>query len=1208
MPASPTTHPSAEQLQAYALGKIPAAQLETIAQHLETCPQCLDIAGGRHADSFIGKLRAAHPQAATAGWAPQDLLDARTHTKRELTDLPPELRDSMKYRIERELGRGGMGVIYLAEHRMMGKRVALKVINQTLLSHPDAQARFLTEVRAAARLDHPNIVKALDADRLGALHLLVMDFVDGLSLAEVLQRKGPFPVVHACNYIRQAALGLQHAFEQGMVHRDIKPQNLMLTRDGKVKILDFGLARIARERPLGKPGLTQVGDFMGTPEYVAPEQAMDASSADIRADLYSLGCTLYYLLAGRPPFRGDTQVQTIMAHLEKEAPPLPAVRPDVPAPLWAVVARVLAKDPAKRYETPVEFAQALAPFCKPGSKQPAAPKPAPASSPHADTKVRGDTSHLPERQKPAVPVATVVVPAPSPFAEFDEPAALDTPRSKPQPGKFADRRKLAIGAGIGVLLLAVGGWLLSGVIFRVRTPDGTVVLQVDQPGAEVLVDGEKVQVTWGAGGKKAEIHVKPGTHKLSVVKDGFKTFGDEVKLEDGGRQILTVRFERTPSRPAISKLPPASTPADGFLPLFIGKDLTGWQGNPQLWSVQGGALVGSTFPKGIGYNTFLCSKETYKDFELKFQVYLKDGNGNSGVQIRSKVLNSEKFIVGGPQADIGDGYWGSLYGEQFGGMMKQSPSEAVKRVVKSSDFNDYHIKCVGKHVTIAINGETMVDDDFASMPEEGVVAWQLHAGGPMEVTFRNIQFKNLTLASGLLASTGFVPLFNGKDLTGWHVESGNAGQWTVEEDAIVGRSPEWKTRNYLLASSEYADFTLRFEFMISPGSGGGVALRAIEGEKMPLNGIPMFDHPLVKLVDSATFPAEAVGMTHWVKDDKPFSKPREELQLSGIAWYTMEITVRGDACSVLLDKKKIVDIRLEPQTGDATRPALKRSKGRIGFQTHTGTIRLRRVQIKELPPTKTEAAPVKPAPPAENVTEQQLRQRIEAAWPGLGSRLSKDKAGDYTLYLRGCEKQVTDLMPLQGMPLTTLNVTYNDNLHDLTPLQGMKLKSLSIGRCQQIRDLRPLQGMDLDFLDLAQCNGLDLRHLKGMKIKLLSIWNRGSNEQLRALQGVHLNGLIASGSPIDDLTPLQGMALNELVLNDNGRLANLTPLQGLPLAKLNIKGCDKIVDITPLKDVPLQEIVCDFKSSRDTEVLRSIKTLESINGQPAREFLKRLKK
>jgi hypothetical protein len=185
----------------------------------------------------------------------------------------------------------------------------------------------------------------------------------------------------------------------------------------------------------------------------------------------------------------------------------------------------------------------------------------------------------------------------------------------------------------------------------------------------------------------------------------------------------------------------ADSPSSEF---FNGKNLDGWEGLTKYWSVKDGALVGYT-PEDPGYNTFLCSKKKYKDFELKFKVRLKDGVGNSGVQIRSKIINMEQYAVGGPQCDIGAGYWGSLYGEHFGGMMKQSPKELVEKAVKPKEFNDYYIKCVGKHVTIKVNDETMVDDDFEKMPEEGIIAWQLHAGfKSMEVTFKDIQFKDLS--------------------------------------------------------------------------------------------------------------------------------------------------------------------------------------------------------------------------------------------------------------------------------------------------------------------------------------------------------------------------------------------------------------------------------------------------------------------------------
>ena len=194
---------------------------------------------------------------------------------------------------------------------------------------------------------------------------------------------------------------------------------------------------------------------------------------------------------------------------------------------------------------------------------------------------------------------------------------------------------------------------------------------------------------------------------------------------------------------ALALLAFGSLQADDKANGFLTEDLSGWEGLiKEYWSYKDGALVGYA-PTDPGYNTFLCSKKTYKDSELTFKVRLKDGGGNSGVQVRSEIFDREKFAVKGPQCDIGAGYWGSLYGELFGGMMKQSPKDRMEKVLKKDDFNDYHIRCVGKKVTIRLNGETMVDEEFAEMPESGIIAFQLHAGGPMEVTFKNIQFKDL---------------------------------------------------------------------------------------------------------------------------------------------------------------------------------------------------------------------------------------------------------------------------------------------------------------------------------------------------------------------------------------------------------------------------------------------------------------------------------
>ncbi len=351
------THPTPAQLSAFGNGRLNEKDMRAVAAHLGTCDIC------RRA---VENLRAA-PRQETVNASAAGALPNQTGFSGAKASPPPglpaALADHSRYRVVKELGRGGMGVVYEAEHRLMDRRVALKLINRAVLDHPDALARFHTEVRNAAKLHHPNIVTAFDAEQAGDLHMLVMEYVEGSDLAKVLGKRGSFPILNACHYVRQAALGLQHAFEKGMIHRDVKPQNLMLTPQGQVKVLDFGLARVTGERAKGG-GLTQDGAFMGTPEYMSPEQAVNARTADTRADVYSLGCTLYAFLAGRPPFREETVMMTALAQIEKEPPPLPRLRPEVSAELWSVVAAMLAKDPEQRYPTPGDVARALTPFLK----------------------------------------------------------------------------------------------------------------------------------------------------------------------------------------------------------------------------------------------------------------------------------------------------------------------------------------------------------------------------------------------------------------------------------------------------------------------------------------------------------------------------------------------------------------------------------------------------------------------------------------------------------------------------------------------------------------------------------------------------------------------------------------------------------------------------------------------------------------------------
>jgi serine/threonine protein kinase len=269
---------------------------------------------------------------------------------------------SGKYKLLEQIGTGGMGSVFLCEHKAMRRRVAIKVLPPDQARDPSALERFYREARAVAALDHPNIVRAHDIDHDGKNHFLVLEYVDGSSLYEIVQRCGPMDVTRAAHYIRQAALGLHQAHLGGLVHRDIKPANLLLDRQGVVKILDMGLARFFHDKD---DMLTKQQDekaILGTADYLAPEQAMNSHEVDVRADIYSLGATFYYLLAGRPPFAEGTVAQKLVWHQLRNPTPLKALRADTPSALAAIINRMMAKDTAERYQTPAEVYEALAPW------------------------------------------------------------------------------------------------------------------------------------------------------------------------------------------------------------------------------------------------------------------------------------------------------------------------------------------------------------------------------------------------------------------------------------------------------------------------------------------------------------------------------------------------------------------------------------------------------------------------------------------------------------------------------------------------------------------------------------------------------------------------------------------------------------------------------------------------------------------------------
>ncbi len=269
------------------------------------------------------------------------------------------------YQIHEEIGRGGMGTVYRATHIRLKRTVALKIMTPRLLEDPTALMRFRREIEAVGNLPpHCNVVLATDARQVGRTHFLVMEYVDGCDLGELVRRRGPLPINDTCEIIRQAAAGLDHIAAQGLVHRDLKPSNLLLTHDGVVKILDLGLARFSAFDPVAEK-LTQCGQWLGTPDYMAPEQWENSAAVDIGADLYSLGCTMFYLLVGRVPFGEplhDTLFKKRDAHLRTPPPDLQECRREVPNELAVIYTRLLSKNVSQRITTPRSLAEALKPL------------------------------------------------------------------------------------------------------------------------------------------------------------------------------------------------------------------------------------------------------------------------------------------------------------------------------------------------------------------------------------------------------------------------------------------------------------------------------------------------------------------------------------------------------------------------------------------------------------------------------------------------------------------------------------------------------------------------------------------------------------------------------------------------------------------------------------------------------------------------------
>ncbi len=631
-PHSQTVCPGDEQIAEFVAGRLSLEATDRLAEHVDVCEACqakvaaLDNAeapstdrlakGGRelpYADeqecleALVRIQRGGSPAPAAT------LASEATAGHSALTyggtspDPPAHLERVGEYQLLEPLGAGGMGTVYKARHVGLGSLYAVKLLHPRRSADRQAIERFQREMVALGQLDHPHIVRAIDAGEEGGIHYLVMEYVEGVDLSRLAAQHGVLPVPEACELIRQAALGLAYAHRQGRVHRDIKPSNLMLAglrvsdygprieeeenlqpaarnpQSAIVKLLDLGLARFGEMSALDEPSaqdldtlldyasdsknLTLTNQVMGTLEYMAPEQASDSRAVDPRSDIYSLGCTLYKLLAGRAPFgerRYSTSAKQMLAHAQAPVPPIRQIRPETPPGLAALLERMLAKKPEDRPASAEDVAAALAPF--------AAGADLPRLLAGAETAESEETT---DHAAPTVTLAQVVhrpVPAPT------QAAPLNAARIPWLP--------IVLTAGVAFFVLGV---TLMVLLLKMSSARGTVVLEFDTPEAELTL--QQAGLIDQYGNRQAiypdEQTLRIGAYFFDPASSGLTFSPNEFELRRNDRQVIRVAL--APVIPAWDESGPITSqfpPVDLLALVDLDRDAT-----KTAWRRDGVALV-----------------------------------------------------------------------------------------------------------------------------------------------------------------------------------------------------------------------------------------------------------------------------------------------------------------------------------------------------------------------------------------------------------------------------------------------------------------------------------------------------------------------------------------------------------------------------------------------------------------------------------------
>ncbi|QDV68119.1 Serine/threonine-protein kinase PknE [Rosistilla carotiformis] len=826
--------------------------------------------------------------------------------------LPIELAQCTDYQIFKELGRGGMGVVYLAKYVPMDRVEVLKVLSEQLVKKDVAKQRFRNEMRAIGKLNHPAIATAYQQVPLPTQLVFSMEYVPGIDLHRFIRKYHPVPIPVACALAFQIAEALQHANSKQTVHRDIKPSNVMVFKeDGnlRIKILDFGLAKASSERD--SEGLTVDGTMLGTPEYMAPEQALNAAGADIRADIYSLGCTLYHLLMGKPPFVGNFQ-SILMSHAQQEAEYISFTRLDVPVELSEIIATMMAKNPSKRYATPNQVAEALKPFAgKASIKSQTRLEPAKIdthfdfASPSRDTSTEQPASTIDPVLATAGNSQRSVAASISDLKVVDRRFTKSIPsakRHRSAAGRFKPPPKLGIAIG-GSFLAA-----LLATVFMFRTGEGTIVIENAPEDSEVLVDQESIRLSWNKGKDVATVRVKPGTRHVEVRSGGNRIAGETVSIESNENKLIVVSLTNDIEPESHASL--KTTPSPAPVPIDSSPSVEGiingdFSDGLNGWTLEGGATGFRNFTHDgqPGLTTFGTQKDHNKG--RMFQTFR--------VPMYAEALSFN--VHGGRNQDT---LWIALLHNQV----------SVNRVTGKNSTQGFDVEwdlssLRGENVTLEI-----VDKSNAIYGFIGI-CW-----------IKIIPDIQLKAARQDAAATGSA-LFNGVDLTGW---KGDERFWSVESGCIVGRcSADTLTQNRIYLFSDVqtsGDFELAFDCKVSSGGNSGVIYRAIQTDQNPIALGYQIDVNLQRKASGSNYEAEGRGILASVANkvvinpdgNARIEKTRQDAEaLSQVvkpdAWNHYRVVAKGRTMTHWINGWLMSQVTDEDLTNF-------RSKGSIGLQLH----------------------------------------------------------------------------------------------------------------------------------------------------------------------------------------------------------------------------------------------------------------------------------